>query len=635
MKTCCRYLDVQRGKHQRIIVVQESWPRNLSNIEKELVEGEEELLSLAKQILQALAYLNQMSITNLNLVRENVMLGADGQVRLFNYGLGRMTNYGSWVSFPCLTDPRATAPEVVARGLNQAEVISNPTPSESPAGDPQTMIPPESPPPYGPSSDTWSLGLLLASLALDIPVFWPGVRVGQVLRKVVSLQHCETGAAVIERLSREHGCVGRVATIPQTVLDLITTCLTPNPEARPTPQQLLLSDLVGGQLDLYTPPIFPSPALRCALLPCPLGGPTPLEPLERLTVAEIYYLWQLAGGDVQSELARQGLLIASPPCLSLPSLCTTEGQMFGQPKPRHTLYSRTLITLTVSQLEKSLSSLRIEELAPLIDSLERTECPTRSLPLVIREKDVKYQCVRTILYRRLLQAFPHRRKNIWSEALVDVVPMYRSYIWASLLNIPSNLNTAYAALDKESWNPVDRQIEVDIPRCHQYSELLASPEGHRKLKRVLKAWVADNPSLVYWQGLDSLAAPFIFLNFNDEALAWACLSAFIPKYLHNMFMKDNAVVIQEYLAKFSHLQAFHDPDLFNHLDEIGFIPDLYAIPWVLTMFSHVFPLHKIFHLWDRLLLGNTSIDQPPFYNGLSFKVILLFLSALAWLSSCS
>ena len=36
-----------------------------------------------------------------------------------------------------------------------------------------------------------------------------------------------------------------------------------------------------------------------------------------------------------------------------------------------------------------------------------------------------------------------------------------------------------------------------------------------------------------------------------------------------MFLKDNATVIQEYLAKFSHLQAFHDPQLFNHLDEIG------------------------------------------------------------------
>ncbi len=50
-------------------------------------------------------------------------------------------------------------------------------------------------------------------------------------------------------------------------------------------------------------------------------------------------------------------------------------------------------------------------------------------------------------------------------------------------------------------------------------------------------------------------------------------------------------------------QAFHDAALFNHLDGIGFVPDLYAIPWVLTMFAHVFPLGDVFHLWDRLLLG--------------------------------
>lgn len=30
---------------------------------------------------------------------------------------------------------------------------------------------------------------------------------------------------------------------------------------------------------------------------------------------------------------------------------------------------------------------------------------------------------------------------------------------------------------------------------------------------------------------------------------------------------------------------------------------LYAIPWFLTMYAHVFPLHRLFHLWDTLLLG--------------------------------
>ena len=57
----------------------------------------------------------------------------------------------------------------------------------------------------------------------------------------------------------------------------------------------------------------------------------------------------------------------------------------------------------------------------------------------------------------------------------------------------------YENIDKDSPSPVDRQIEVDIPRCHQYNQLLASPHGHRKLKRVLKAWVTTNPDLVYWQ----------------------------------------------------------------------------------------------------------------------------------------
>lgn len=69
------------------------------------------------------------------------------------------------------------------------------------------------------------------------------------------------------------------------------------------------------------------------------------------------------------------------------------------------------------------------------------------------------------------------------------------------------------------------------------------------------------------------------------AKAFACLSSFVPKYLHKFFLKDNSAVIEEYLAKFSQLIAFHDPELANHLYEINFYPQLFAIPWFLTLFS--------------------------------------------------
>ncbi|XP_056264757.1 TBC domain-containing protein kinase-like protein [Pseudoliparis swirei] len=171
-------------------------------------------------------------------------------------------------------------------------------------------------------------------------------------------------------------------------------------------------------------------------------------------------------------------------------------------------------------------------------------CRPPSRSLIIRERDTEYQLIRIILFDRLLKAYPYKKNSVWKEARVDIPPLVRGLAWAALLGIDGDIQA----------------IEVDIPRCHQYDELLSSPQGHIKFRRVLKAWVVSHPDLVYWQGLDSLCAPFLYLNFNNEALAYACMSAFIPKYLYNFFLKDNSHVIQEYLTVFSQMIAFHDPN---------------------------------------------------------------------------
>lgn len=42
------------------------------------------------------------------------------------------------------------------------------------------------------------------------------------------------------------------------------------------------------------------------------------DSFEKFTINELYHWWQLAGGDVQIELKKQGLIRSSPPILSLP-----------------------------------------------------------------------------------------------------------------------------------------------------------------------------------------------------------------------------------------------------------------------------------------------------------------------------
>ena len=114
---------------------------------------------------------------------------------------------------------------------------------------------------------------------------------------------------------------------------------------------------------------------------------------------------------------------------------------------------------------------------------------------------------------------------------------------------------------------------------------------------------------------------------------------------------------QDSLAVFRHLLSFHDAELAAHLDDVGFLPELYAIPWFLTLYTRtdhraaagrvavaivpgaggpthptgrveagrpelgcgargadVFPMDKIFHLFDQLLVGPPSL---PLYVGIA------------------
>lgn len=73
---------------------------------------------------------------------------------------------------------------------------------------------------------------------------------------------------------------------------------------------------------------------------------------------------------------------------------------------------------------------------------------------------------------------------------------------------------------------------------------MITPAAHYKLKQILKSWLWSEKKYTYWQGLDSLAAPFLYLNFNNIPLAYACFKKFIRRYLQGFFYRDNSVVIQ-------------------------------------------------------------------------------------------
>ncbi|XP_044727731.1 TBC domain-containing protein kinase-like protein, partial [Chrysoperla carnea] len=571
----CRYLDIIRSKHERIIVVSQIWGESLEKYSQEKkVFNEEELFFIAYQILNTLKFLHEKDIVHRNLSPENIYINKENQIKFFNYGLYYMTGDGKYVPFPIGT-PKYMAPEALLAGPMKQSL--------------------------GPKPDLWSVGIILAELALGI-TFWTNLKLKQLLRKILSL--LEGNGSTFERIAREHNCLEKYQNLSPELTNLIESCLQVTGYKRLTTAEILQNSIFD-KFKIENESESERKKKLCA----------------PFTIVELYYWWQLAGGDIYTELKKEGLILNKPPILNLPKVVLLDGKVLGGKRREETLLDLRVVPVNLDSLYKRFSHIPLKCFYPLIrttskkiNDAEPEPYDADQLPLIIREKDPEYQFHRVILLGRMLKGYPSTRDLIVKEAKIDIPPLLRGPIWAALLNVGGSYVENYIRIDKETQTSTDRQIEVDIPRCHQYNELLSSGEGHRKLKRILKAWVVRNPEYVYWQGLDSLTAPFLYLNFNNEARAYACLSEFIPKYLHKFFLKDNSAIIQEYLAKFSQIIAFHDPQLANHLHSISFIPELFAIPWFLTMFSHVFPLHKILHLWDKLLLGDSSF---PLFIGLA------------------
>lgn len=564
------YLDFIRKQHGRIILVSQYFNRSLWTESKNfsLLIPLEKVLNWTHKVLSALTYLNKNGLVHRFLTPQYILLDEEDNVKLFNYGIYYMTNSGKNITFP-IGKLKYTAPEVLI--LDRASNKS------------------------GPKTDSWSLGIIVLELLLGAQL-WPTLKLSQIIRKILSLTHCTD---VVMRLAREMGRLTMYQSLPTELKDFLSKCICMDATKRMCPKELYEHKIFS--LYEYSK-ILTNKCYSCK------------HPLRQMKLNQVYYLWKLAGGDVEWALKKKGLLRNESSILLLPRLIILEGTLYGNTRNQSCLLDLQIIELSLDLLVNRLQHLKITDYDPLIDKIKECDDTTDKLPLVIREKDTEYQFHRIVLFDRLLSSFPFKVDRLITEAKKDIPPYFRGEIWACLLNVCGDTENTYLSIDKETAGVTDRQIEVDIPRCHQYNDLLSSSVAHKKLKRVLKAWLVSHPKYVYWQGLDSLCAPFVYLNFCKEHVAYACLTAFVKKYLNDVFLRDNSAVIREYLIKLFHLIAFHDPQLANHLDDKGFIPDLFAIPWFLTMFSHVFPMHKIFHLWDKLLLGDSSY---PLFVGLS------------------
>lgn len=119
------------------------------------------------------------------------------------------------------------------------------------------------------------------------------------MRKILSLINTKN---VLEKIARECNSLEKYQSLDAPLRDLLESCLSISPKERPLPREILQSELFATDGERF--------AYKAAELP--------EAPLMRCPLRQIYYWWQLAGGDVHAELKAEGLIRNEAPILSLP-----------------------------------------------------------------------------------------------------------------------------------------------------------------------------------------------------------------------------------------------------------------------------------------------------------------------------
>jgi len=240
-----------------------------------------------------------------------------------------------------------------------------------------------------------------------------------------------------------------------------------------------------------------------------------------------------------------------------------------------------------------------------------------------------------------------RLKNLLKSSLFrgQVPSELRFATWKRLLGVSDEPDAdallTKAIQDCERDLPNQRVIRVDVERTRVDLPEFREPPAQEFLTQLL-TYFCKTRQCRYKQGLNEVLAPFVYLltqrradepdifcKPGTEGLVYRMWTTFMDRFIPHLYDDDRPgegeemITLQCSFRFFELLLLYHDPELWHLLDHNKLKPELYASPWLMTMFAQNIPMFQAFQLWETMLLGDGILGDA---------YVILFV-ALAFLCS--
>ena len=115
----------------------------------------------------------------------------------------------------------------------------------------------------------------------------------------------------------------------------------------------------------------------------------------------------------------------------------------------------------------------------------------------------------------------------------------------------------------------------------------------------------------YKQGLNEIFGPLLLLKSKHKYLTYSSIfcigECLINKYIPNIYRGNDFYALRLSLRLFILLLKYHVPEVYNVLDKLVITPEMYAISWLITLFSSKCTLNVVYHIWDYLIRDDDKL----------------------------
>ncbi|KRX10617.1 Rab-GTPase-TBC domain [Pseudocohnilembus persalinus] len=156
-----------------------------------------------------------------------------------------------------------------------------------------------------------------------------------------------------------------------------------------------------------------------------------------------------------------------------------------------------------------------------------------------------------------------------------------------------------------------RSVELNLPNQKVVKADALRTRGNiyddqlRQNLELLLTYYCKKNSIDYKQGLNELAAPFVYFSKIDLGLdtIYNYFNTFMNRFIPNLH-RDNSDFssLQCHFQILNLLFKYHDPQLFEYLLANDITTDIYAVSWFMTLFANKLSIDLLYLFWEVYII---------------------------------